>query len=216
MNIILVDDHVLIRDALRGVFEEVAQGAQLHEASDCHSALEIASKLEQLHLAVLDLTLPDGDGLDLLARLREKRPAMSAVILSAHNDRELVLRALKGGAAGFIPKSASRPVMVHALRLVLAGGTYIPPEALGGSATSPQAERLKPTPADLGLTERQLEVLALMMQGKSNKWICRSLDLAEPTVKHHVTSILKALGVSNRTEAALAVTALGWELPKVK
>ena len=110
---------------------------------------------------------------------------------------------------------------MSALNLVFAGGVYIPPEILGprklgeteplpqgGSAVAkPQA-----SPADLGLTERQIDVLALMMQGKSNKAICRLLELAEPTVKSHVTAILKTLGVSNRTEAVLAASARGWEL----
>ena len=153
----------------------------------------------------------------LLGELRERYPATSIVMLSAFNDRDNVVRALDNGAAGFIPKTDSRDVLLGALRLVLAGGTYIPPEALirepAGTAVvgSPPAGK-RPSPAELGLTERQVDVLALMMQGKSNKLICRALDLAEPTVKNHVSAILKALDVTNRTEAVLAVAALGWEL----
>lgn len=109
--------------------------------------------------------------------------------------------------------------MVNALRLVFSGGIYIPPEFLvrgEADARSPQAAPRRPaSPGELGLTERQMEVLALMMRGKSNKAICRVLDLAEPTVKNHVTAILKALEVTNRTEAVFAVSALGWELPRV-
>jgi DNA-binding NarL/FixJ family response regulator len=139
------------------------------------------------------------------------------VVLSAFNDRENVLRALDLGALGFIPKSASRDVMVNALRLVFSGGIYIPPEALAPAETKeaqPVAARLV-SPADLDFTDRQMEVLALMMLGKSNKAISRALDVAEPTVKHHVTAILKALKVTNRTEAVIAVGALGWQLPRV-
>jgi DNA-binding NarL/FixJ family response regulator len=105
--------------------------------------------------------------------------------------------------------------MISALNLVFSGGIYIPPEILVRQepfATQPVADRPAMSPADLGLTERQIEVLALMMQGKSNKAICRMLDLAEPTVKNHVTAILKALNVTNRTEAVIAVGALGWDL----
>ena len=132
-----------------------------------------------------------------------------------------MVRALEHGALGFIPKSAGREVMTSALNLVFSGGVYIPPEILGSAKSertepSPQSRSTAATPqaspVDLGLTERQVDVLALMMQGKSNKAICRRLDLAEPTVKNHVTAILKALGVSNRTEAVLAAAALGWEL----
>ena len=139
-------------------------------------------------------------------------------MLSAFNDRDNVVRALDNGALGFIPKTDSRDVLLGALRLILAGGTYIPPEslirepaAIATAASKPSPEK-RPSPSELGLTERQVDVLALMMQGKSNKLICRALDLAEPTVKNHVSAILKALEVTNRTEAVLAVAALGWEL----
>jgi DNA-binding NarL/FixJ family response regulator len=108
---------------------------------------------------------------------------------------------------------------------VFSGGVYIPPDALEGrgaapAAPPPRAERAatngpRRRPSDLGLTERQVAVLALMMRGKSNKAICRVLDLAEPTVKNHVTGILKALNVTNRTEAVVKVGELGWELPEI-
>jgi DNA-binding NarL/FixJ family response regulator len=131
-----------------------------------------------------------------------------------------VVKALDLGALGFIPKSAQREVMVAALELVFAGGIYIPPEILAHQDPEPEspphpaaADTPRPTPRDLGLTERQLEVLALMMRGKSNKAICRVLDVAEPTVKNHVTAIFKALKVTNRTEAVIAVLESGWELP---
>src|SRR5262249_40444987 len=134
-----------------------------------------------------------------------------------------VVRALDLGALGFIPKSGQREVMLRALELVFAGGVYIPPEILAHDEPSarqrdekqPATKRPSVSPADLGLTERQVDVLSLMMQGKSNKAICRVLNLAEPTVKNHVTAILKALGVSNRTEAVIAVGELGWKLPPV-
>lgn len=217
MKILLVDDHALIRQALRAVLDELVPGCSIMEAADAQQAEQAIGGHPDLQLALLDVTLPDGDGLSLMGRLRQASPAVAVVILSAHQDRDRVLRALDLGASGFIPKSASRDVMVNALRLILAGGTYIPPEALSRTASGPekQPDGLRVSPADLGLTDRQLDVLALVVQGKSNKWICRSLDLAEPTVKHHVTSILKALKVSNRTEAVVAVASLGWTLPKI-
>ncbi len=149
------------------------------------------------------------------------------VILSASCDRASVVKALDLGAVGFIPKTGERDVMLSALRLVFSGGVYIPPEILsrpeapaGSRPSATSGRRLEsqaPTsPADLGLTARQVDVLALMMQGKSNKAICRILDLAEPTVKNHVTAILKALKVSNRTEAVIMVGTLGWELPQLE
>jgi DNA-binding NarL/FixJ family response regulator len=108
--------------------------------------------------------------------------------------------------------------MVNALRLVLSGGIYIPSEALVSvRRTQDEPLPVRPvSPAELGLTGRQMEVVALMMRGKSNKAISRILEVAEPTVKHHVTAILKALKVTNRTEAVLAVGALNWKLPQVE
>lgn len=224
MKILIVDDHVLIRDALRGVLMELKNDAEVIEAPNCRQAMELAEKHGDIDLILLDLTLPDGTGLGMLADLRERYPAVSIVVLSAHQDGDNVRRALELGALGFIPKSAQRAVMLSALRLVFAGGIYVPPEILSDAQPLPHppatnrpvdAKPAPPStsPADLGLTDRQVEVLALMMEGKSNKAICRVLDLAEPTVKNHVTAILKALKVTNRTEAVIAVNEMGWTLP---
>jgi len=220
MKILVVDDHVLIRDALRGVLKELKGDADVLEASDCRQAMAlIAENADDLGLILLDLGLPDRDGFSALAEVRERYPAICVVVLSGHQDSASVFKALELGALGFIPKSGQREVMLRALELVFAGGRYIPPEILESPTTVPATkppvgERPNITPADLGLTGRQLDVLALMMQGKSNKAICRVLDLAEPTVKNHVTAILKALKVTNRTEAVIAVRALGWKFPQ--
>jgi DNA-binding NarL/FixJ family response regulator len=219
MKILVVDDHVLIRDALRGVLKELKSEADVLEASDCRQAMAlIAENADDLGLILLDLGLPDRDGFSALAEVRERYPAICVVVLSGQHDHASVVKALQLGALGYIPKSGQREVMLSALQLIFAGGRYIPPEILTPDSpttvpgTKPPAGGRPPvSPADLGLTERQLDVLALMMQGKSNKAICRVLDLAEPTVKNHVTAILKALKVTNRTEAVIAVRELGWE-----
>lgn len=219
MKFLVVDDHALIREALRGVLIELQSDAVVLEAGTCSEAMTLVNQHADLSLMLLDLKLPDRDGFDAMVELRDHHPALSVVMLSAFNDRENVIKALDGGALGFIPKTGSRDVLVSALRLILAGGVYIPPDILNRSPSAPVESgepaiaARRPTPHELGLTERQVDVLALMMQGKSNKLICRALDLAEPTVKNHVSAILKALNVTNRTEAVLAVAALGWELP---
>jgi DNA-binding NarL/FixJ family response regulator len=219
MKILIVDDHALIRDALRGVLKELAQEATVIEAADSRQAMRLIEANPDLHLILLDLNLPDRDGLGVLADLRRHHATISLVVLSASEDRDSILKAIELGALGFIPKSAPHDVILNALRLVFSGGVYVPPEAL--SRTRAEARETRPgaqrpmSPADCGLTERQLEVLALMMEGKSNKAISRLLDVAEPTVKHHVTAVLKALNVSNRTEAVIAVGSLGWRLPPI-
>jgi DNA-binding NarL/FixJ family response regulator len=221
MKILVVDDHVLIREALRGVLAELKRDATVFEACDSRQAMALIAEHGDLGLMLLDLNLPDRDGFSVLAEVRANHPAISVVVLSGQQDRASVVKALDLGALGFIPKSGQREVMVSALQLVFAGGIYIPPEILTrtDAPSTSQLGGTRPrqgtTPADLGLTGRQLDVLALMMQGKSNKAICRVLDLAEPTVKNHVTAILKALKVTNRTEAVIAVSELGWELPTV-
>jgi DNA-binding NarL/FixJ family response regulator len=219
MEILVVDDHVLIREALRAVLKEVKGEAIVLEASSCSQAMRMIAEHPGLDLVLLDLNLPDRDGFSVLTELGERYPAISVVVLSAQQDRASVTRALDLGAMGFIPKSGRREVMLSALQLVFSGGVYIPPEILARGEPPPaqgdeSAANLRTvSPADLGLTERQVDVLSLMTQGKSNKAICRVLNLAEPTVKNHVTAILKALGVSNRTEAVIAVGKLGWKLP---
>jgi DNA-binding NarL/FixJ family response regulator len=224
MKILGVDDHVLIREALRGVLRELKSGATVLEAADCKEAMLFIKEHADIGLVLLDLNLPDRDGFSVLAELREQYPAISVVVLSAQQDRGSVVKALELGALGFIPKSAQRAVMLTALELVFAGGIYIPPEILSrGQALPPPQAATKPSvagmprvlPSNIELTERQLEVLNLMMQGKSNKAICRVLGLAEQTVKNHITAILNALGVTNRTEAVIAVIKLGCELPPV-
>ena len=220
MKVLVVDDHVLIRDALRGVLKELNDDAVIVEASDCRQAMRLLNEHPDIDLILLDLNLPDRNGFEVLADLRERHPGISTVVLSGFNDRENVARALDVGALGFIPKSSTREVMLSALRLIFSGGMYIPPDILVHRETTPSQPRRDTSetgsrslsPRDLGLTDRQVDVLALMMQGKSNKAICRTLDLAEPTVKNHVTAILKALRVTNRTEAVIAVGALGWDL----
>jgi DNA-binding NarL/FixJ family response regulator len=131
------------------------------------------------------------------------------VVLSASEQPDIVMRALDAGAMGFIPKTSSNEVLLGTLRLVLSGGVYLPAEVLRRSPIQASAASYR----DLGLTQRQAQVLALVVQGKPNKIICRELALAEGTVKIHVTAILKALDVTNRTQAVIAVGKLGLKLP---
>jgi len=228
MKFLLVDDHALIREALRGVLKELDAGAAIFEASRWSEAARLLGEHSDLALVLLDLGLPDRDGFAALEEARTHHPKIPIVILSASCARDQVVKALDLGAVGFIPKSGERDVMLSALRLVFSGGVYIPPEILSrpetpsGPAPPTTASGRRPegpaptSPADLGLTARQVDVLSLMMRGKSNKAICRILNLAEPTVKNHVTAILKALKVSNRTEAVIMVGALGWKLPQIE
>lgn len=212
MKILVVDDHPLVRDAMANLLSGIARAVTVLEAADCASALDIAREMPDIDIVVLDLNLPGTRGFEALERFRREQPALPVVILSTLHDRQTVLQAIKRGAMGFIPKAAAKEVIVNATRLVLAGGVYLPPEAIveeerrGAEATdAPDGRSL----ADLGLTARQVQVLALIMRGRSNKEISRTLGLAERTVKVHVTAVLTALRVSSRTQAVIAATQLG-------
>jgi DNA-binding NarL/FixJ family response regulator len=220
MKILVVDDHVLLREALCGALRELQDDVTVLEAYDSREAMRAVKEHADLDLIMLDLALPDRDGFDLLVEIRGSDPSVSIVILSALQDRDSIVKALDLGAVGFIPKSSSRKVILGALRLIFSGGIYIPPQALARGVRPPgpaspaqlaQSDVCVGRPSDLGLTKRQLDVLAFLTRGKSNKAISRALNLAEPTVKNHVRAILKALKASNRTEAAVAAGELNWE-----
>ena len=221
MKILVVDDHPLIREALRQVLKALDEKIELLEAQSCAEAIDLAARNPDIALILLDLTLPGSDGFEALRELRNQYPAVPVVVLSASDQPEIVTRAIDSGAMGFIPKTSTSQILLNALRLVLAGGVYLPLEVLhrgppGGltaaTASLNAAGGLR-SPREIGLTERQAQVLALMVQGKPNKLICRELNLAEGTVKIHVTAILKALNVTNRTQAVIAVSRLGLKLP---
>lgn len=218
MKILIVDDHPLIRQALRGVLAELDPAVEVAEADNAELAMAGLDASARVDLVMLDLVFPGGDGgLSLLARVRSVRPDVPVVVLSGQDDPATVRQALDGGAMGFISKRSATPVLVSALRLVLSGTVYIPPEALGATrgdiVPEVRAAGRQPTLADLGLTGRQAEVLALLVQGLPNKVICRELGLAEGTVKTHVAAILRALKVSSRTQALFALSRLGVQIP---
>jgi DNA-binding NarL/FixJ family response regulator len=210
MKILVVDDHHLIREGLRPLLETLAEGepVEVLEAATLAKALETAAAHDDLDLALVDLRLPDVVGFESVSTLRARHPALPVVVMSGENERGIVRDALDHGALGFIPKSSSSRVILGALRLVLGGGTYIPREAIDDGAAMP-TRVAGPRGADIGLTPRQSEVLALVLAGKSNKVIGREMALAEGTVKNHVAAVLKALNVTTRTQAVIAAAKRG-------
>jgi DNA-binding NarL/FixJ family response regulator len=216
LKVLVVDDHPLIGEGLHLMLKALDPDIEALVAQSAKEALCAVREPADFSLILLDLGLPDADGFAVLRELRDRRPAIPVVVLSASDQPETVLRALDEGAMGFIPKSSDNNVLIGALRLVLSGGVYLPPQVLRrhAAAAVPPAEGAGAalTCRDIGLTERQAQVLALLIQGKSNKLICRELNLAEGTVKIHITAILKALKVANRTQAVIAVSRLGLKL----
>ena len=211
MKILVVDDHPLVRDALSQLVSELGGDTSVLQAPDCAAGLEAARANSDIDLVLLDLNLPGLRGIPALERFRRDHPAMPVVIVSMFRDRETVHEAIRRGAIGFIPKSSSRETIVNALRLILAGSVYVPPEAATGDSAREDAAPLvhARSAAELGITPRQGQVLALLMKGRSNKQICRELGLAERTVKAHMSAVLNALKVTSRTQAVIAAGKLG-------
>lgn len=229
MKVLLVDDHPLILSALQGVIRGLGDDVTVVGVA---SAAELRQQLAtdaEFDLVLLDLQLGDANGFDVLTDLRSQHPALPVVVVSASDRASDVIQAIDLGAMGFVPKRASNEMLFEALRLVMSGGIFVPPMSLGGdySAAPPPvaehdtvpdvmriAQQAEATPfqqnapslASLGLTPRQADVLAQLLQGKPNKLIAREMNLSVETVKDHVAAVLRALNVSSRTQAVLAVS----------
>lgn len=218
VKILIVDDHPLVRDAMSRIVVELAQAVEVLQAPDCASGLELARAVSDaagVDLVLLDLNLPGVRGFEALEQFRREHPALPVVVVSMHHDGDTVREVIRRGAMGFIPKVCTKEIILGALRLVLSGAVYVPSQAIAEDAGA--ADVQSPGRAavslsklgELGLTPRQVEVLALMMRGRNNKEICRDLGLAERTVKLHVTAVLNVLRVSSRTQAVIAASRLG-------
>ena len=203
MKILLADDHTLFREGMRHVLGLLADDVETVEAGNCTQALQAVEDHDDIALVLLDLHMPGRDGFAALDTFSRGYPALPIVVLSGSENHADMRRALDNGAMGFIPKSATAPVMLSALRLVLAGGVYVPPALMQSGASTGAAPVLTP---------RQIDVLTRVIDGKPNKIIADDLGLTEATVKAHVTAVFKALDVSNRTQAARAAERLGLKL----
>ena len=203
MRILVIEDHALVREglllALRGINEE----GDLAEVIGAKDADEASSKLAEngnYDLALLDLMLPGTSGMAFLGVLRQRYPHVPVVILSALDDANTVAKAIRLGAAGFVFKASPTDVLMGALRDVLAGDIWVPPEYRDANM-----KRRKPRSVAerYGLTKSQARVLELLAEGKSNRDISALLDVTEGTVKIHVSAILKTMKVENRSQALL-------------
>jgi DNA-binding NarL/FixJ family response regulator len=212
MKILLADDHALIRSGLRAELTELAASVEFVEASDVDSLRRAFEQHRDLDLALVDLTMPGMEGASTIGALRAQYPAVPLVVVSGIDDVRQVQSVLRAGAVGFIPKSAVGQLVLPAIRLVLAGGQYLPPQlmmTLDARSTPAQPANDSPLPVPRpaqpgrvdALSPRQEEVFALMAKGLSNKMIARELNISEGTVKSHVATIFDVLRVHNRVSA---------------
>jgi DNA-binding NarL/FixJ family response regulator len=239
MKVLLVDDHPLILAALQRVIQGFGDDVTVIGVETAEAARQVLHEDDSVDLVLLDLALGEVDGFEVLAELRATWPAVPVVVVSASERASDVIRALDLGAMGFVPKRSSNDQLIEALSLVMQGGLFVPPQMLGltelprqsDSDTVPQVMRLLAENArpeahqsravsldSIGLTPRQTEVLALLLQGLPNKLIARQLNVSVETVKDHVAAVLRALNVSSRTQAVLAVSQMtqGAGIPGVR
>lgn len=208
MRALVIDDHPLIHEIVPAVLAKALGEVTVTTESTLEAGLARASSGEAPDLVLLDLGLPGCKGLDALARFRLEFPELPVVVLSADRDRDSILGALEAGAVGYIPKTSKPDVMVAALKVIAAGGTYVPPEALEDPIKGAPRRR----GGSLDLTERQKDVLRLILKGYNNERIASELAIAPNTVKQHAHAIFTVLGVSTRAEAVIAATRHGLSL----
>ncbi len=204
MHILLVDDHPLFREALRTLLAAKLPAASLETASTLGIALERARR-QPPDLMLVDLALPDASGLQSLQALHEAVPGARAIVVSGDDRPQTVYAALDAGAAGFIHKAAESDGIVQALGTVLEGGIALPASLVERPAQPTAREQL-------GLSERQWQVLQRVLEGKPNKLICRELDLSPSTVKTHLAEVFRRLDVRSRTQAMVEVARRGIRL----
>lgn len=205
MNILIIEDHPLYRGALVNLLRTVAGSTGVAEAASAEEGLQAVEALAGLRLILLDLGLPSLNGVEAIAAFRALCPRAALIVVSATENRRIVADALRAGADAFVSKGAPQEELLDIARRALAGAL-------------PEPEWITPTGASLGdaatdpiftLTPRQHEVLNLLVSGLSNKEIGRKLDLAEITVKIHVSSIFRRLDVTNRTRAVAEARRIG-------
>ena len=214
---LIVDDHPIITDALATALLSLQVVGHVDKEASITTATDRLRNADAYDIVMLDLHLGDSQGLDAMLTLREQFPEVPVVIFSGDESSDTVCAAFENGVQGYIPKSSPMPVVVNAIRVVLSGGNYIPPQAvrmLGFEARSPQnggvdAAAVFPPASLPSLSPRQRQVLHYLLQGLPNKVIGNRLDMADGTVKSHLNTIYRMFSVNSRAQLILKARHLG-------
>jgi DNA-binding NarL/FixJ family response regulator len=224
VRIILADDHALFRAGMAHLLRDLPRPVEVREV-DSRDDVVAALEAGDVDLVLIDLMMPGMEREDGLAEIKKLAGDVPVTVVSMLDSPTDIRESIASGASGFIPKSSTPTVMLRAIELILSGGVYLPPAALGTAPASPSSDRLRdrsasrtpptapsaqPVAADgKPLTRRQQAVLRELATGKSNKEIAYALDLAEATVKVHIAAIMRALNAQNRTQVVLAAVERG-------
>ena len=213
MRVLLVEDDNMIGEALAAGLKDARYAADW--VKNGRTALD-ALAAQAYDLVLLDLNLPGASGFSALVHVRAQYPSLPIIVVSAHEETSIIQRAIAHGAMGYIPKSAHPSHIGEAIRQVLEGEIWLPPNLPANVSFDPRAadetalaERIQ------SLTPQQFRVLMMVAEGLLNKQIAYELDVSEATIKAHVTAIFRKLGVQNRTQAVLAINALNIEEKKM-
>ena len=211
MRALLVDDHHIVVEALKTALGAMRLFDRVDTANSLADARRMLEADANYQLAVLDLHLGDSDGRETVQGLRESFPDIPVMVFSGDTEMESITMAFELGASAYVPKRSPMPVVIAAIKMVLAGGTYIPPDAVSmlGAPRPGARGPVDSAPVDLRLSGRQEQVFKLLLQGMPNKVIAARLDMAEGTAKSHLNSVFRALGVRTRVEAILKARQLG-------
>lgn len=211
MRALLIDDHAVFTQGLRFLLSDLDATIDFIETTSCEDALNL-DDVGDVDLVLLDFHMPGLDGLDALQAIKDRFPSAAVVMLSSEDNPQLIRESIDQGASGFIPKSSTAQVLIAALRLILAGGIYLPTHALTdvkARKSVPSDDGDEPAKSVAGLSGRQLQVLMKVVQGKPNKVVAHEMNISEGTVKAHLSAAFRALDVRNRTEAVFAAAKLG-------
>ena len=208
MKLLIVDDHPVVRDGLAALLRQLGPEVTVLLAEGGSQGLALADGHPDLDLVVLDLAMPGSDGFATLHEFGRLQPQLPVVVVSSSEDQRDVRRALASGALGYIPKSAPPRTILAAVQFVLAGNVYVP-SLLAENPTREEAGNDSARKSNVSLTGRQIDVLRLLREGRSNKEIGRKLGLSEKTVKVHVSALFKALNVANRIQAVAMADKVG-------
>jgi DNA-binding NarL/FixJ family response regulator len=213
VRVLVVDDHALVRRGMGHVIRECFPDAEVLEAGSATDALEKLST-GSIDIALVDVRMPDADGIELLHDLKSRWPELPVIMLTSFDHAHYVRRALAEGAAGYMLKDATPEDLEQAINVALSGGgNVLSPkviqnlfESIEGGAAGDRSPSVRTAGS---LTQRETEILALLAEGRSNRDISRALFLSEKTVKAHLAAIFRKLSVTNRTQAAMAAVSMG-------
>lgn len=203
-RVVIADDHPLFRGALREALGKLFPQAVVVEAGTFDELQALIERDSGVDLVLLDLTMPGARGFSGLMYLRGQYPSIPVVVVSANEDAAVIRRCVEFGASGFIPKTLAVESMRTAIRTVLEGGAWIPPDVDLATGTDPETSELVARLSSL--TPQQMRVLMMLSEGLLNKQIAHELSVSEATVKAHVSAILQKLGVESRTQAVIAAS----------